>query len=158
MSQVKPIPDGYHSITPGLIVSDSAAAIQFYEKAFGATELGRMAGPDGRIMHAEIKIGDSILMLNDEMPGMGAVGPQKLGGSPGSLHLYCDDADAVFNRAVAAGASVRMPMDDAFWGDRYGVVVDPFGHVWGIATRKRDLTDAETKRAMDDFFVQQQKK
>jgi PhnB protein len=151
--KVKPIPEGYHSVTPSLVIKEASKAIDWYIKALGAQELYRMPGPDGRLMHAEIKIGDSIIMMTDEMPEMGGKGPQTLGGTPVSLMVYCDDSDALFNRAVGAGASVRMPLEDAFWGDRWGMVVDPFGHVWALATRKKNLTVEEMKRAMDEFMA-----
>ncbi len=150
--RAKPIPEGYHTATPYLIIKGAASAIEFYKKAFGATELGRHAGPGGRIMHAEIKIGDSPIMIADEAPEMGARSPQSLGGSPVSIFLYIEDVDAVANRAVAAGAKVQMPVQDQFWGDRFGVVVDPFGHVWNLATHKEDVTPEEIqKRAAAAF-------
>jgi uncharacterized glyoxalase superfamily protein PhnB len=138
---VKAIPEGYHSLTPSLTVSDAKKAIEFYQKAFGAKELNRAPGPDGRLMHAEIKIGDSILMLNDSFPEMGGnPAPAADASLPSSLHLYVENADAVFERAVKAGATVTMPLMDMFWGDRYGRIRDPFGHSWAIATHKEDLT------------------
>lgn len=138
---VDPIPKGYHTITPSLTVRGAEKAIEFYKRAFGAEEFFRMPTPDGKgLMHAELKIGDSRLFLMDECPDGGCRSPQSLGGTAVALHLYVSDADALFKRAVAAGATVRMPMQDAFWGDRYGRVVDPFGYEWGIATRKQDLT------------------
>lgn len=147
-SPVKPIPEGMHTITPHLVCAGAADAIGFYVKAFGAVELGRMPGPDGKLMHAQVKIGDSMLMLVDEMPQWGALGPKALKGSPVTLHLYVPDVDASFAQAVAAGATVTMPVTDMFWGDRYGQVQDPFGHNWSIATHKRDLTDAQIKAEM----------
>lgn len=147
-SKVKPIPEGYHSVTPYLIVKGAAGAIEFYKKAFGATELMRMAQPDGTIGHAEIKIGDSPIMLAEEVPEMGARSPQSLGGSPVSILLYVEDVDALFSQAVAAGAKVLRPVKDQFYGDRSGGVTDPFGHVWYIATHKEDLSPDELdKRA-----------
>ena len=154
MAAVKPIPTGFHSITPHLIVKGADKALDFYRRAFGATEKVRMAGPGGTIVHAEIEIGDSIVMLGEESVEMGARGPLALGGSSVSIMIYCDDADAMFARATGAGATVKMPLDDAFWGDRYGQVTDPFGHVWSIATHKRDMTPADMKKAMDEFFAQ----
>jgi PhnB protein len=151
--RVKAIPDGLHSITPNLIIKDASKAIDWYKKALGAQELYRMPGPDGRLMHAEIKIGDAVVMMTDEMPEMGGRGPQMLGGTPVSLTIYCEDCDALFNRAVGAGASVRMPLEDAFWGDRWGMLTDPFGHVWSIATRKENLSVPEMKRAMEEFMA-----
>ncbi|PYV22920.1 MAG: glyoxalase [Acidobacteria bacterium] len=145
-SKVKPIPQGYHTATPYLIVNDGAGAIEFYKKAFGATELFRMAGPDGKIGHAEIKIGDSPIMLADEVPAMGHRSPQSLGGSPVSILLYVEDVDAVFNQAVAAGAKVARPVADQFYGDRTGGVTDPFGHAWYIATHKEDVSSEELQK------------
>ena len=150
---VKPIPDGYHSVTPYLIVSGAAAAIDFYKRAFGATELLRMPGPGGKVMHAEVKIGDSPVMLADEMPEMGHRGPQALGGTPVSIMLYVQDADKVFNQAVAAGAKVMRPLQDQFYGDRSGTITDPYGHVWTIGTHKEDLTPEE----IDRRFAEQMK-
>jgi PhnB protein len=144
----KPIPDGQRTVTPHLIVRGARQAIDFYKKAFGAVDKGAMPGPDGKsVVHAELKIGDSFIYLADEFPEMGAKSPQALGGSGVTIHLYVEDADAVFNRAVAAGAKVSMPIMDMFWGDRYGKITDPFGHEWSIATHKEDLTSEEiTKR------------
>jgi uncharacterized glyoxalase superfamily protein PhnB len=143
MSPVKPIPEGHHTITPSLTVKGASDAIEFYKKAFGATEQGRFLGPDGLIMHAQLKIGDSILFLVDESPMMGNKGPLSLGGTPTSIQLYVEDCDALYNRAVAAGAKVTMPIADQFWGDRWGQVADPFGHSWGISTHKEDMTTDE---------------
>ena len=144
----RPVPEGYHSLTPALVVHNAAEAIEFYKRAFGARELGRMSAPDGRqIWHAELQIGDSRLMLGDEFPDMGdARSPKTLGGTATSLHIYVEDADAVFQRAVDAGATVSMPLMDAFWGDRYGKVTDPFGHLWGIATRQEEVSEEEMHR------------
>tara|TARA_R110001599_G_scaffold171353_1_gene362062 strand:+ start:44655 stop:45134 length:480 start_codon:yes stop_codon:yes gene_type:complete len=147
-SKVKPIPPDMHTITPHLVCANASDAIAFYQKAFGATELTRLPGPDGRLMHASVRIGDSTVMLVDEFPEWGSVGPKVLKGSPVTLHMYVEDADAAFKRAVDAGATVRMPLDDMFWGDRYGVVTDPFGHEWSIATHIRDLTPAEIQEGM----------
>ena len=143
---VKPIPDGYHSVTPYLIINGAAAALDFYKKAFGAAELFRMDAPGGKIGHAEIKIGDSPIMLADEYPDMGYRGPRSIGGSPVSLMIYVGDADKVFNQALAAGAKVQQPMKDQFYGDRSGTLEDPFGHVWTVATHKEDLTPEEIGR------------
>ena len=153
---VRPVPDGYHSLTPALIVHNAAEAIEFYKRAFGAQELGRMPAPDGqRIWHAELQIGDSRLMLGDEFPDMGDCrAPKSLGGTATSLHLYVEDADAVFQRAVDAGATVSMPLTDAFWGDRYGKVTDPFGHQWGIATRQEEVSEAEMQRRAQAFAAE----
>ncbi|MCE9596162.1 MAG: VOC family protein [Planctomycetes bacterium] len=145
---VKPIPDGYHTLTPYLIVHDAKAALAFYERAFDAVELFRMPAPDGRIGHAEIRIGDSRVMLADEYPEIGAKSPRAYGGSPVRLMIYVTDCDAVFVRAVAAGAKVVRPLADQFYGDRTGGVDDPFGHQWFIATHKEDVAPDElAKRA-----------
>jgi PhnB protein len=149
----KRIPAGYHSVTPALVVRDAAAAIDFYKRAFGAEEIDRMAGPDGSIMHAEIRIGDSILMLGEENEQWGTKSPLSLNGVHGSLHIYVEDADAAFNRALKAGATVRYPLEDAFWGDRYGKVTDPFGHEWGLATRVKDMTKAEMEKAGQEWMA-----
>ena len=145
-NKVKPIPEGYHTATPYLIVKDAARAIEFYKKAFGATELMRMPGAGGKIGHAEIKIGDSPIMLADEVPGMGFRSPESLGGSPISILLYVEDVDVVFSEALAAGAKVQRPVADQFYGDRTGGVTDPFGHVWYIATHKEDVSPEEMKK------------
>jgi PhnB protein len=142
-SAVKPIPEGYHSVTPYLIINGAADAIEFYKKAFGATELLRMPYPDGKIGHAEIKIGDSPIMLADEVPDMKYLSPKTLGGSPVSILLYVEDVDTVFNRAVAAGATQDRPVEDKFYGDRAGSLIDPFGHTWHVATHKEDVTPEE---------------
>ncbi len=142
-SAVKPIPEGYHSVTPYLIISGAADAIEFYKKAFGAIELLRMPYPDGKIGHAEIKIGDSPIMLADEVPDMKYLSPKTLGGSPVSILLYVEDVDTVFNRAVAAGATQDRPVEDKFYGDRAGSLIDPFGHTWHVATHKEDVTPEE---------------
>jgi uncharacterized glyoxalase superfamily protein PhnB len=135
------IPEGYTTVTPQLTIENAAEAIDWYKKALGAEELARSVGPDGKIMHAEIKIGGSRVMLNDDV--MGGKGPKAYGGSPMSLWLYLDDCDGLFHRAVAAGAAVAMPLADMFWGDRFGAINDPFGYRWSFATRKEDLTPAE---------------
>jgi PhnB protein len=139
-------PDGYHTATPYLIVSGAAAAIEFYKKALGATEVLRFAQPDGKVGHAEIKIGDSILMLADEFPEMGARSPQSLGGTPVSIMVYVEDVDAVVKTAIAAGAKLTRPVEDKFYGDRAGEVTDPFGHVWHVATHKEDVPAKELQR------------
>jgi uncharacterized glyoxalase superfamily protein PhnB len=148
----KPIPDGYHTITPSLTLDNAAQAIEWYKKALGAQEISRSLGPDGKIMHAELQVGDSRFMMNDAM--MGGKGPKGLGGSPASFWLYVNDCDAAFNQAVAAGAEVRMPLDNQFWGDRGGAVADPEGYTWWIATRKEDLTRAEINERAAEFFKQ----
>lgn len=155
MAKPKPIPEGFHTITPSLIVKDAAKAIQFYKEAFGATERGRFEGPGGTIMHAEIAIGDSVVMLGDEMPEMGAKSPLTLGGTAVKLHIYTEDVDSLFKRATDAGATVKMPLADQFWGDRYGVLADPFGHEWSIATHTKDLTMDEMKKAAEALFAHQ---
>jgi PhnB protein len=145
---VKPIPEGMHSVTPHLICAGAADAIEFYKKAFGAIETSRMPGSGGKIMHASIRIGDSALMLVDEMPEWGSSGPKALKGSPVVIHLYVDDVDAFTAKAVAAGARITMPVNDMFWGDRYGQLEDPFGHRWSVATHVRDVSPAEMQQAM----------
>ena len=147
---VKPVPEGYHTLTPFLTVRDAARAIEFYKQAFGAVERGVAKGPDGKVMHAELKVGDSIFMLADEYPEFGAVSPQSSGGAGMSLHIYVDGVDAAFDRAVKAGAQVEMPVSDQFWGDRYGKLKDPFGHKWSIATHIKDMSADEMKRSMDE--------
>ena len=137
----QPIPEGYHSITPSIVVRDASSAIDFYVRAFGARELSRAAMPNGKIMHAEIQIGDSRIMLADEFPEMGCLGPQSIGGTASSLHIFTEDVDAVYQRAIDAGATATMPLGDQFWGDRFGMLTDPFGHNWSIATRLRDVSE-----------------
>ena len=144
----KAIPPGMHSLTPHLVCAGAADAIKFYQKAFGATEVSRLDGPDGKIMNAAVKIGDSTLMLVDEMPGFGSMGPKSLKGSPVTIHLYVSDVDATVADAVAAGAKITMPVADMFWGDRYGQLEDPFGHHWSVATHQQDLSDAQIRTAM----------
>jgi PhnB protein len=153
--KVEAVPKAYGSLTPGLAIRGAAAAIAFYVKAFGAKERSRMPGPDGKLMHAELKIGDRILMLGDESPEMGSPSPQTLGGSAVALMHYVKDVDAVFARAVAAGAKPLFPPADMFWGDRYGQVVDPFGHRWSIATHKADLTPKQMAKGMDEWMASQ---
>jgi PhnB protein len=143
---VKPIPEGYHSVTPYLIVHGGAQAIDFYKQAFGAVELFRMDAPDNKIGHAEIKIGDSIVMLADENPAWGAKGPSALGGTPVQLMIYVEDVDAVFKRALAAGGKETRPLKDQFYGDRSGTLTDPFGHSWTVATHKEDVSPTEMER------------
>ena len=145
---VQPIPAGYHNVTPYLIVRNAAAAIDFYKKAFDAVELMRFPGPGGKIMHAEVKIGDSAVMLADEMPDEGYVGPQTLGGVGVSMMLYVEDVDKQFAQAVSAGATAKRPVADQCYGDRLGTLVDPFGHVWSIATHKEDLSMDEINKRM----------
>jgi len=150
-SQVKPIPQGFHTATPYLTLNDAARAIDFYKRAFGAQEVMRMNGPGGKIGHAEIKIGDSIIMLADEMPGSGSRSPQSLSGTTAGIFLYVENADAVFNQAVSAGAKVEAPLADMFWGDRFGSLKDPFGHSWSVATHKEDVAPAEMSKRMQEF-------
>ena len=145
---VKPIPDGMHSLTPYLVCAGAADAIAFYKKAFNAVEGGRLPGPEGKIMHAMLRIGDSALMLTDEWPEMEAFGPKTLKGSPVTIHLYVTDVDAAFAQAVAAGAKVTMPLAEQFWGDRYGQLEDPFGHRWSLATHTRDVKPEDLAQAM----------
>jgi len=152
---VKPIPDGYHSVTPYLIVKGADRAIDFYKKVFGASQRMRMEGPNGTVGHAEIEIDGSVIMLADECPDMGFRGPQSLGGAGVSLMLYVKDVDACFNRAVAAGAKALRPVQDQFYGDRSGTVEDPSGHVWTISTHKEDLSAEEIQRRMAAFMKQQ---
>src|SRR5712692_9534763 len=141
----QPIPKGYHSVTPYLIMQNAARAIDFYRRAFGAKEITRMDGPNGKILHAEIKIGDSMIMLSDEMPGTGARSPQSLGGTTAGIFLYVENVDSVFNQAVSAGAKADTQPADMFWGDRYGKLTDPFGHSWSLATHKEDVSPEEMK-------------
>jgi PhnB protein len=148
MPQVKPVPEGMHSVTPHLVCAGAADAIEFYKKAFGALEEARLPGPDGKLMHAMIRIGDSAVMLVDENPEWGMLGPKSLKGSPVTIHLYVEDADAFAGRAVKAGAKITMPLQDMFWGDRYGTLVDPFGHHWSVATHIRDVSMEEMQQAM----------
>jgi PhnB protein len=145
----KPVPAGYHTATPYLIIKDAARAIEFYKQAFGAEEILRLADPTGRVEHAEIRIGDSPIMLADEIPDVGANGPQTLGGSPVSILLYVEDVDALIGRAVAAGARMIRPVKDQFYGDRSGTIADPFGHIWTIATHKEDLTPEEIQKRVE---------
>ena len=148
MSQTKAIPDGFNSLTPHLVVAGAADAIGFYKAAFGAVEMSRMAAPDGRLMNAQLRIGNSALMLVDEMPEWGALGPKALKGSPVTIHLYVTDVDATVAQAVKAGAKLTMPVAEMFWGDRYGQLEDPFGHKWSVATHTRDLTPEQIRQGM----------
>ena len=145
---VKPIPEGMHSLTPHLVYAGAADAIEFLKRAFDAVELSRLPGPGGKVMHASVRIGDSVLMLVDENPEWGMLGPKALKGSPVTIHLYVENVDAVVAQAVAAGATVTMPVADMFWGDRYGVLEDPFGHHWSVATHTRDLSPQEIQAGM----------
>ena len=153
-TSVKPIPEGFHTVTPSLIVRDAVKAIDFYKKALGAQELVRMPGPDGKIVHAELKIGDSIIFLAEENPQMQNVkSPQSLGGCTGTLNLYVPNVDEQFRQAINAGGRESMPVADQFWGDRYGSFVDPFGYSWGIATHKEDLNPQEMGKRAQEFFA-----
>jgi PhnB protein len=153
MSAVKPIPAGHHTVTPYLAIKNAVAALEFYKKAFGATETYKLLMPDGRLGHAEIRLGDSIIMLADEFPEYGGKAPQTLGGSPVSIHLYVDDVDAFFKRALAAGAKERKPVTDQFYGDRSGQLEDPFGHLWWVATHKEDVTPDEMQKRVRAMFA-----
>jgi PhnB protein len=152
---VKPIPDGFHSITPYLYIKGAAKALDFYKQAFGAVELMRMEMPGGGIGHAEIKIGDSPIMLADEFPDMGVRSPQTLGGNGSSILIYCEDVDSRFAQAVAAGAKEVRPLKDQFYGDRSGTIEDPFGHQWTIATHKEDVTPEECARRHEEMMKKQ---
>ncbi len=159
---VKPVPEGYHTVTPYLVVRDAKRALEFYKKAFGAETTLSMPSPDGRVMHAEMRIGDSMVFVSDEFPEMApqSKAPQSIGGAvTGSIFLYVQDVDAAVKRAVGAGAKVTMPVADMFWGDRFGKVADPFGHHWGISTHKEDLTpqEMEKRKAEHDKKMAQQK-
>jgi PhnB protein len=150
----KAIPEGYHSLTPYLVVDGAAQAIEFYRQAFGATERGAMPGPDGRIMHAEIQIGDSVLMLSDPSPQMITRAPTELGGTSAEVFLYVEDVDATVQKAAEAGAEVTSPVEDMFWGDRFGRIKDPFGQVWQIATRVEDLAPEEIQERAKEAMAQ----
>lgn len=153
MAKVKPVPEGYHSVTPYLIIKGASDAIEFYKKAFGAVELFRMPAPDGKVGHAEIKIGDSPIMLADEQTEMGYsyIGPATLGGSPVSIMIYIDDVDTIFNQAIAAGGEQLKPLQDQFYGDRSGSLKDPFGHVWHVATHVEDVSPEEMDKRLAAF-------
>ena len=147
-TQVKPIPEGMHTVTPHLVCAGAADAIEFYKKAFSAVEMGRMAGPQGKLLHGAIRIGDSTVMLADEFPDWGSFGPKSLKGSPVTIHLYVEDVDAFVARAAAAGAKITMPLQDMFWGDRYCKLEDPFGHQWSVGTHVRDVSPDEMQQAV----------
>jgi PhnB protein len=153
---VRPIPEGYHSIIPQLTCRDASRAIDFYKNVFGAKELMRMSGPGGKVMHAELQIGDSRIMLNDEFPGM-AVAPAPNAPQSSYLFVYTEDVDAMYKRATDAGARVDMPLDNMFWGDRFGKFTDPFGHHWGVATHVEDVSPEEMKRRSDEMTKQMAK-
>ena len=148
---VNPIPHGMHTITPHLVCAGASDAMAFYAKAFDAVELSRLPGPGGKLMHASMRIGDSVFMLVDEAPDWKSFGPKALNGTPVSLHLYVPDVDASVAQAIAAGATVRMPIADMFWGDRFGMIEDPFGHHWSVATHTRDVTPEEMQKAMSSM-------
>ena len=150
MADVKPIPEGYHSVTPYLIIDGAAEALEYYKKAFGAVELFRMEH-DGKIGHAEIKIGDSPIMLSDAHPSEGYVSPTTLGGSPVGIMIYVDDVDTIFNQAIAAGGTEKKALQDQFYGDRSGTLTDPYGHVWTVATHKEDVSPEEIERRLASF-------
>lgn len=156
--KVKAVPEGSHTITAHLVVRDADKAIEFYKKAFGAQTVGVHHSPDGKVMHADLKIGDSHVMLADEFPQMGSKAPQSLGGSPVVLNIYVEDVDALFNRAVGAGATVTMPLANQFWGDRYGQIVDPFGHRWALGSHIEDVPPDELERRSKAAFAEMAKK
>jgi PhnB protein len=146
-SAVKPVPEGMHTVTPHLICAGAADAIEFYKKAFNAVEVCRIPGSDGKLIHAAVKIGDSVVMLADEFPEWGSLDPKSIKGSPVTIHLYVENVDAVVQQAVRAGAKITMPPDDMFWGDRYGKLEDPFGHEWSVATQIREVSPEELQKA-----------
>jgi uncharacterized glyoxalase superfamily protein PhnB len=147
--QVKAVPPGFHTLTPHLTVRNAEQALEFYKNAFGADVLHVAHMPDGKVMHASLRIGDSMLMLNDEFPDYGTLSPLSTGGSAVTIHIYTENVDAAFNRAVSAGAQVKMPLADQFWGDRYGVVADPFGHKWSLGAHIKDMSPEEMQREQD---------
>lgn len=157
MNEIEKIPKDYHSITPVLIVKNGDEAIEFYKNGFGVEERCRMKAPDGRVAHAELRLGDSVFMLSDEYPEMKCHSPKTIGGSPVSMYVYVDDVDSIFNKAISAGAKVLDPVKDQFWGDRHGRLEDPFGHLWSIATHKKDLSEEEMKKAAEAAFSQMSK-
>jgi uncharacterized glyoxalase superfamily protein PhnB len=151
--QVKAVPEGFHTLTPHLTVRDADKALEFYRNALGAEVLHVARMPNGKVMHAGLRIGDSMLMLNEEAAEYGALSPLSTGGTGVTIHIYTDNVDAAFNRAVSAGAQVQMPVMDQFWGDRYGMVADPFGHKWSIATHTKDMSPEEMQRAQDEAMA-----
>jgi len=153
-SKVKPIPDGHHTVAPYLAIKNAVSALEFYKKAFGATETYKLIIPDGRLGHAEIRLGDSLIMLSDEFPEFGGKAPEALGGSPVSIHLYVEDVDAFVKRAVAEGARVLKPVADQFYGDRSGQLEDPYGHLWWVATHKEDVAPEEMQKRVRALFAQ----
>ena len=150
----QPVPPGFHTVTPSLTVRNGAQAIEFYKKALGAEQRMCMTAPDGKITHAELKIGDSIIFLNDENPQMGCKSPQTLGGTSGTFYLYVEDVDTAFQRAVDAGGKATMPVTDMFWGDRFGSFTDPYGHTWGLSTHTQDMTEQEMEQGAKAFYAQ----
>ena|ERR1041385_449134 len=150
MSEVRAVPAGFHTLTPHLTVRDADRALEFYKNALGAEVLNVARMPDGKVLHAALRIGDSMLMLNDEFPEMGGLSPLSTGGTGVTIHIYAEKVDDLFNRAVSAGAKVKMPLMDQFWGDRYGIVTDPFGHSWSLATHVKDMSPDEMQRAQDE--------
>jgi PhnB protein len=157
-ASVKPVPEGFHTATPTLVVRNAAQAIDFYKTIFGAEEIMRMPSPDGKISHAELRIGDSIIFLSDEFPNMGGKSPQTLGGFTGSIYLYVPDVDDVFQRAIDAGGKSAMPVTDMFWGDRHGNFIDPFGHSWGVSTHVEDVPEEEMGKRAQAFYAQMEQK
>jgi PhnB protein len=153
--RVAPIPPGFHTVTPTLVLRDGVKAIDFYKKAFGAKEVSRMMGPNGMLAHAELRIGNSPIMIGDEMPAMGASAPQTIGGTAVHIFLYVPDVDKVFAQAVKAGATIELPVADMFWGDRFGKLLDPFGHKWSVATHTEDLTPKEMAKRAEAAMSQQ---
>ena len=154
MSAVKPIPEGFHTISPAMVIKNAAKAIDFYQRAFGAEVVLQLSGPGGSLVHAEIKIGDSIIMISDEWPGHHVQSPASVNGTTCTLHIYVEDVDALHRQAVAAGAKEIMPPTDMFWGDRFSSVTDPFGHSWSMATHIKDLTPEECQKACDEWMAQ----
>lgn len=157
-ASVKPVPEGFHTATPTLVVRDAARAIEFYKKVFGAEERMRMPSPDGKISHAELKIGDSIIFLSDEFPNLAGKSPQTLGGHTGGIYLYVPDVDDVFEKAIAAGGKAAMPVTDMFWGDRHGNFIDPFGHPWSVSTHTEDVSEEEMGKRAQAFYQQMEQK
>ncbi len=151
----KPVPEGFHTLTPFLVCKDATEALEFYKRAFGAEEISRLNGPDGKLMHGALRIGDSVLMLTEECPAMGGFSPLHFGGSPVTVHLSVADADASFARATATGATALMPVTEMFWGARYGVLKDPFGHSWSVATQVKDLSPEQIEAAFAQALAQQ---
>lgn len=155
---VRPIPEGFHTATPTLVVRNAAAALEFYEKALGAEEIMRMPSPDGKILHSEIRIGDSIIFVSDEIPNMGGKSPQSLGGYSGAIYLYVPDVDKTFQQAVQAGGKANGPVTNMFWGDRCGHFTDPFGHAWTVTTHVEDVSETEMEKRAQDFYAQMAQK